>query len=475
MKRKVSLILSATIMLSILSSLGVSGRTAYADEVDFETEEILDENFVKYEDISSSIPRENIPENNEIFIQKFENVKEVIEKDLKTTISIPENIDNKMDAINGKLSKGVGVALYRLAKENYESGKVKLSKDILISDPKFSISSENGDFSIKFDKKNLNNGDHIGICISYPSIDNSGNDIHKTFVIDSVYTQEDNNELEKNRISGSNRYKTNIESIRRSYVVGSTDTVIIVSGENFADALAAGPVSMKNGYPVLFSGKRGLSEEALKLIKDYSIKKAIIVGGKKSVVPAVDSQISNLSLRRISGSDRYDTSRMLLSELGNSKHVIITDGRDFADALSATPLAKKLNSPILLVEKFRDIPKDLDKYNDVYIVGGKSSVSNILEKHIEDIMRNKKVYRVYGKDRMMTSYQVAKLIKYDENVLANGKIFADALSSINLMNGNGKNLLLIGEKKIPDYMSDIVKNHQNYIIGGYSTIAKGIL
>src|SRR3712207_7257815 len=43
-------------------------------------------------------------------------------------------------------------------------------------------------------------------------------------------------------------------------------------------------------------------------------------------------------------------SKLIVTEFGQAGHIIFADGRNFADALSATPLAKKLNSPILLVD-----------------------------------------------------------------------------------------------------------------------------
>src|SRR3712207_2820293 len=70
------------------------------------------------------------------------------------------------------------------------------------------------------------------------------------------------------RIAGSNRYNTNIASIRSSFVMGKTQTAIIASGENFADPLSAGPLAMKKKAPIVFSAKNGLKPEAIKLIKD---------------------------------------------------------------------------------------------------------------------------------------------------------------------------------------------------------------
>lgn len=276
------------------------------------------------------------------------------------------------------------------------------------------------------------------------------------------------------RISGSNRYETNVASIKSNFKMGSTETVIIASGDNFADPLSAGPLAMKKKAPIVFSTKTGLKPEAVKLIHDLGAKEVIIVGGTSSVPKLVSNQLARLNVRRIAGSNRYLTSKMLLKEFGQSRHIIFADGRDFADALSATPLAKKLNSPILLVDKEDKVPKNLS-YHDAYIVGGKNSVSPAIEKNIKTKMVGKNVYRTFGKNRQQTSANVAEILKYDVNILANGRVFADALSSVNLLNDGGKTLLLVEVNSMSDQIKNLVNGKETYIIGGKSTISKELL
>ena len=186
------------------------------------------------------------------------------------------------------------------------------------------------------------------------------------------------------------------------------------------------------------------------------------------------SQLPGLNVRRISGSDRYETSAKLVKEFGSSRHIVFTDGRKFADALSATPLAKKLNSPILLVNSLDKLPKNLAIYRDAYIIGGKNSVGLDIENRLKSV-KGDKVYRIFGQDRESTSNQVAQVLKYNENILANGSSFADALSAVNLLNNGGKNLLLVKKNSISRDNKELTLNKTNYIIGGYNTVSKTIL
>lgn len=300
--------------------------------------------------------------------------------------------------------------------------------------------------------------------------------LSRDFVIPVIVSDSTSAVVDPNskRISGTNRYETNLESIKNSFKMGLTKTVIIASGENFADPLSAGPLAMKKNAPIVFSTKTGLKPEAVKLIKDLGAKEAIIVGGTNSVPELVKNQLARLNVRRIAGANRYLTSKMLLNEFGPSKHIIFADGRDFADALSATPLAKKLKAPILLVDKEDKVPKVL-AYHDAYIVGGAHSVSPAIEANIKSKMPGKNLYRTFGKNREQTSAIVAEIVKYDVNILANGRVFADALSSVNLLNDGGKTLLLVDKNAMSHQVKNTINGKLNYIIGGTNAITKDLL
>ena len=127
-----------------------------------------------------------------------------------------------------------------------------------------------------------------------------------------------------------------------------------------------------------------------------------------------------------------------------------------------------------MVNSLDKLPKNLATYRDAYIIGGKNSVGLDIENRLKSV-KGDKVYRIFGQDRESTSNQVAQVLKYNENILANGSSFADALSAVNLLNNGGKNLLLVKKNSISRDNKELTLNKTNYIIGGYNTVSKTIL
>lgn len=81
------------------------------------------------------------------------------------------------------------------------------------------------------------------------------------------------------RISGNNRYETSAkigESLNSS-------TVILASGENFPDALAASTLAQKIDAPILLISKDQIDQSVIDYFKNHNIKKALVVGGQLSI------------------------------------------------------------------------------------------------------------------------------------------------------------------------------------------------
>lgn len=158
-----------------------------------------------------------------------------------------------------------------------------------------------------------------------------------------------------------------------------------------------------------------------------------------SLIVAIFLVITNSSvyakanLNRLSGKDRYKTSIAIAKEgWKSSDYAILATGNNFPDALSAAPLAKKYNAPILLTEQQNlndDVKSELKRLNvkNVFIIGSSGVVSNSIEKELNSM--NVKTERIYGKDRYETSIEVAKRIGTNNGIIvATGENFPDALS-----------------------------------------------
>ncbi|WP_300408869.1 cell wall-binding repeat-containing protein [Lagierella sp.] len=198
----------------------------------------------------------------------------------------------------------------------------------------------------------------------------------------SVSTNEENRfkEIGKvSRIYGSDRYETSLKVAQIILKANpNQDTVIVADGRDYPDALAIAPVAARENMPIILYDGTGIGY-AQSLLKEFSIKNSIIVGGKDSVDKTVDSQFEKSI--RLAGADRYETAvKIARKYFENTKEMALVNGKDFPDALVVGVYAANNNMPVLLTR-----PEKLDRYVKAYmddkdieivnIFGGKSSVA----------------------------------------------------------------------------------------------------
>lgn len=297
-----------------------------------------------------------------------------------------------------------------------------------------------------------------------------------------------------NRLSGTNRFLTALDTAKEAYE--KPETVIVANGRNgSADALAAGPLAKALNAPILLVEKDSINEEVLDYIHNDNLKKVVIVGGKGSVSSKVFNEIrdnnSSIKVERIAGTTRYETSQKIVKELIENhkynKEVILVDGRQNADALSAAPYSVLKKSPILLVspnmkeDQAKKVLEDLEVKNSV-VIGGSSSVS---ESTI-NALGLKNSLRIEGKNRYITSQEVCKKLQEEKDyinalIIANGtdEYSIDALTASSLLNKVNAPILLVDGKSYTDslkaFVDDLKLNPFNaYIVGGESAISSEI-
>lgn len=170
-----------------------------------------------------------------------------------------------------------------------------------------------------------------------------------------------------------------------------------------------------------------------------------IFGAKGSAAEAYASKNGFLFVatdkqpERIYGTDRYSTAIGIadqLRALNSGKRfssVIIASGLDFADALSASYLAKVKNAPILLTsgtvtDRIANYIKSSVYSNaTVYIVGGPAAVPATMENALSGL----RTVRIAGPNRYITNLLVLKEagVTNQEILIASGTSYADALSA----------------------------------------------
>jgi putative cell wall-binding protein len=196
--------------------------------------------------------------------------------------------------------------------------------------------------------------------------------------------------------------------------------VILVSGENFPDALAAnGFAGAMGNLPILITASKSLSSETAALIDGWGVDTVYIIGGTSAVSTAVETSLKSdhkvTNVKRIFGDDRYGTAKNVYinGTNWNADYCVVTTGESAADALSISPWAYSMKMPIFLTGK----DKTLDstslsligaKYSGktVFILGGTKAVDSSVETALKSA-GIKTVTRLYGDDRYQTSAKIA--------------------------------------------------------------------
>ena len=270
---------------------------------------------------------------------------------------------------------------------------------------------------------------------------------------------EEQNKINVDTIKGVDRYKTSAKISQQTFP-NHIKTVVLASGENFADSLVAGSLANKENAPVLLTQKEKLPQVIKDEITRLKPEEVIIVGGEKSV------NIKGLkNVKRLAGKDRFETSVEVYKHVNPNGKVALASGLNFADALCATPLSTKENLPIILTDG-HNLPKGITKDKVALIFGGEKSV-NI--KGLENTRR------LAGADRYETALIIAKEFgNLEKFVLADGRNYPDALSVGPLAHKNNQPILLT-DPSHTDFIKQIVRENNTKeitVVGGEQSISK---
>lgn len=198
------------------------------------------------------------------------------------------------------------------------------------------------------------------------------------------------------------------------------------------------------------------------------------------------SSVTVATVKRLGGSDRYDTCVKVAQDgWSSSYYAILTYSQNYADALSAVPLAKKYDAPILLTDTNSVPSKVINELlrlhvGKVFILGGTGVVSSGVEAQLNSL--NILVERIGGEDRYETSIKVAeKFGNVDTLTVATGEDYADALSIGPAAAAMGVPVILVPKNIMPDVTKNYIKklytlenaNYSNSQIGQVATTNTG--
>lgn len=270
----------------------------------------------------------------------------------------------------------------------------------------------------------------------------------------------------EHRIAGQSRFDTAIELAKLT----KSDTAVVMNYQKFPDAITATKVANANS-PIYFTAKDRMDSKTLYTILNNH-KKVVIVGGKNAVSKTVENQLLGLNVERVEGNNRYETNAKGLT---NTEKLIIVSGEQFADALVTSSISKKLCSDVALTQK-DNVPNGLKNYlknnknlKEIFIVGGKASVSPKVEKELKAYTKAN-INRISGYDRYETSERLADIIKNSKYTIVNGEQFADNLLASPFSQKENRSIILTKRAKHSKYVMNVFENKDYVVVGGKTQI-----
>jgi N-acetylmuramoyl-L-alanine amidase len=211
------------------------------------------------------------------------------------------------------------------------------------------------------------------------------------------------------RIGGKDRFEVSASIAEK---LPKPQKAIIAYGLNFPDALAIAPYASRNGYPILLTNTKRLSEPTNQYLMSSSIKSTIVVGGEASVSKEVFSRLP--SPIRIGGKDRFEVAANIIKTLKlSTEKAYMATGLSFADALTGSIPAAMDNAPILLTrqEVLPPSTKSIIEEKNITnftILGGAASVGEVIINQLakNDSSNSPVVYLVPHADDEVLSYAV---------------------------------------------------------------------
>jgi putative cell wall-binding protein len=188
------------------------------------------------------------------------------------------------------------------------------------------------------------------------------------------------------RLSGIDRFEASRNLARATFLADGAPTVFIATGNNYPDALSAGPAAGSIGAPVILVDGLAphLDSATKKLLQDLGTTSVDIVGGIASVSGGIQEDLVALvgadKVTIFGGATRYDNAAQLGATFFRyTDTAFFATGTNFPDALSAAALAGFEHAPIDLVQP-SCIPLTVgywigaQQVQHIWLVGGPASL-----------------------------------------------------------------------------------------------------
>lgn len=235
------------------------------------------------------------------------------------------------------------------------------------------------------------------------------------------------------RIAGADRYETSLLLSRAGF--DAAETVVLASGEDFPDALSGGQLAAAVNGPLLVVPGHRVPDALLVELDRLGAHTVYVLGGERTISEEVVDRLSEVYMvTRLAGADRYETSLKAAEEtarrLGVEPKEFVASGKNFPDALAATPMLREEQGMLHLTDGITP--------STGIAIGGEASVPGAM------------MERISGATRYQTAVAIAQRTEHAHKkvVLANGTQFPDALSAGGYAAAHGFSILLTPAERL---------------------------
>lgn len=204
-----------------------------------------------------------------------------------------------------------------------------------------------------------------------------------------------------------------------------------------------------------------------------------IVAMVLTMLPVSAFAATGAASSRFAGSDRYATAAAIAKQAypNGTNTAILTSGNDdnLVDALTAAPLAAKLNAPILLTENGKLTQATADALQqlgvkNIYVTSGAiAPVVSALSAY--------NVTKVYGDNRFETAIAIANQVNAAPTAIfvARADVYADALSAASIAAAKGMPVLLTptdqADASVKTYLAQHTTIANSYVLGSTAAVS----
>ena len=298
---------------------------------------------------------------------------------------------------------------------------------------------------------------------------------------------------------------------------GRLESLVVVSGERWTDAVVAAPLAGRLGTAVLMSPPAELRADAAEFVGRVGVKRALVIGpsgaggGAQGDGRGVGGEVVSalravgVSVERVVGDSLYGTSVAAARRIGaagvlggRGRTVVVASGVVFADALVAGPFAARGGHPVLLTPPDGLNPEVArflgeGRVDSAVVMGGTSAVSQRVRDEIRAL--GIESVPVSGASRFDTAVKAAELVMgaYSDPAgrecfssstvgLARTRVPFDSFSAAPLLARLCAPLLLTDPGRVPPGTADFIdaarRTHSTVrlrVFGGDAAVSKAAL